>query len=136
GMTVKFSQNQEGLCPKSIEQVTRCSDRIVDILSLKGTRMFIGQTRFSLFMPGSSAWRASDNTRFRSESEYLEYLYSEERLEARAKLFFDFSLPQLADAARGYDVTHLVSYSDSLPAKYQRQLEEAAAGYDFLQLDR
>lgn len=98
--------------------------------------MFIGQTRFSLFMPGSTNWRASDNTRFRSENEYLEYLYSEERLEARTKLFLDFSLPQLADAARGYDVTHLVSYSDSLPAKYQRQLEEAAAGYDFLQLDR
>jgi hypothetical protein len=98
--------------------------------------VFVGQTRFSLFMPGAGAWRASGNSIFRTESEYRAYLFSEERLDIRSRIFFNYSLPQLADAAEGYDVTHLISYSENLPRKYQRKLEEASIEYSFLELDK
>lgn len=98
--------------------------------------VFIGHTRFSVFTPRSGAWKASNGSRFKSEDEYRAYLFSDERLAGRAEIFFNLSLPQLALAAEGYDVRHLISYSEHLPAKYENKLLEAARKYPFLVLGR
>lgn len=97
--------------------------------------IYVGHTRFSLFQPGSGAWNVSNGTRFKSADEYREHLYSDERLKVRARIFFDMTLPQLARSATGFNVKHIVSYSDSLPTLYREKLEAAAGKYDFLVLD-
>lgn len=98
--------------------------------------LFIGHTRFSLFNPKSSSWRATDGIRFASAEEYQNYLYSDERLGLRSDVFVNLSLPQIELGRTGHDVLHMVSYSDSLPRKYQVLLENAAVKYPFLVLDR
>ncbi|MDQ0095935.1 glycosyltransferase [Paeniglutamicibacter psychrophenolicus] len=101
-----------------------------------GKVLFIGQTRFSVYSPKSGAWKASNGSRFRSEPEYREYLFSDERLAGRSAIFFNLSLPQLAAASKGHGVRHLISYSEYLPEKYQDRLREAAAAHNFLILDK
>jgi hypothetical protein len=98
--------------------------------------IFVGHTRFSLFQPGSGAWQVSKGSRFESATEYRDHLYSDERMQVRARIFFQMALPQLARSAQGFDVRHIVSYSDTLPARYQQMLEDAAREYPFLVLDR
>lgn len=98
--------------------------------------IFIGHTRFSLFRPGAGAWQASNRSRFRTPDEYRQHLYSTDRLDARADIFLSMTLPQLNRAASGWDVRHIVSYSDSLPHRYQDLLEEAKGKYPWLVLDR
>ncbi|RKR18683.1 DUF6270 domain-containing protein [Arthrobacter oryzae] len=97
---------------------------------------FIGETRFSLLKPDSPDWVASNGSRFRSSEEYRNYLYSTERLDVRCEIFFDVSLPQLTLASTGVEYRHVVSYSESLPAKYQKRLEQAEREFEFLVLDR
>ena len=48
---------------------------------------FIGHTRFSLYQPGSTAWQASNKSKFRTPAEYQRYLYSAARLDARVDIF-------------------------------------------------
>lgn len=98
--------------------------------------LFIGHTRFSLFDPTSGAWLASNGSRFDSADSYKSYLFDEERLSVRANLFINYSLPQLEESAKDFDYVHVVSYSDSLPSKYQVLLQDAAEHYEFLLLDR
>lgn len=98
--------------------------------------MFIGHTRFSLFVPGSGSWQVSRGGHFSSEGEYRDHLFADDRLEPRAHIFLDWSLPQLAEASRGKDLVHVVSYSDSLPSRYQALLEDAGAKYPFVMLDK
>ncbi|UNK47350.1 glycosyltransferase [Arthrobacter sulfonylureivorans] len=98
--------------------------------------LFIGHTRFSLFEPDSGAWRASNGTRFNTVDEYRDYLFSDERLAPRAEIFINESLPQLNAAIGDHDVLHVVSYSDSLPARYENALKNAAERYPFLVLDK
>lgn len=97
---------------------------------------FIGHTRFSLLNPDSPNWLASNGSRFKTAAEYREYLYSEERLDVRCEIFLDISLPQLQLASEGLDYRHVVSYSDTLPVKYQELLEQAERDFAFLVLDR
>lgn len=97
--------------------------------------LFIGQTRFSLFKPKAKAWRASNGSRFSSQEEYKQYLFSERRLDLRAEIFINQSLPQLELAGAGHEIRHIVSYSDDLPHKYQDALRDAAQRYPFLMLD-
>lgn len=97
--------------------------------------MFVGHTRFSLYIPGTGAWRASDGSTFDATEEYKKHLYDPERLRTRAEIFFDLTLPLLANAARGHPVLHFVSYSESLPQTYQHLLERAAREYSFLRLN-
>ena len=104
-------------------------------ISLGVDLLFIGQTRFSLFHPQSSSWGATDG-RFLTPEDYEVYLYSDERIGLRSDIFINQSLPQLALASKGFDLFHVVSYSAGLPAKFQRLLEDAAARYPFLVLDR
>lgn len=98
--------------------------------------MFIGNTRFSLYQPGSTAWHASSRSRFRTPVEYRDYLFSPERLDPRMDIFLTMTLPQLDLAARGRKLRHVVSYSEYLPHRYREQLERAAEQYPWLVLDR
>lgn len=98
--------------------------------------IFVGHTRFSVYSPNSGAWKASNGSRFKSQDEYRRYLFSDARLVSRGEILINFSLPQLARAAKGYEVTHLISYSEHLPKKYEDMLLDAAERYPFLVLDR
>ncbi|GAA5022795.1 hypothetical protein GCM10023258_13420 [Terrabacter aeriphilus] len=94
---------------------------------------FVGHTRFSLYLPGSTAWAAT--RRFSSAEEYQAYLFSEERLAPRAEMFFERSLPQIDLAVRSHRVQHIVSYSDVLPSDYKNRMHEASTKYPWLVLD-
>ncbi|MGP5005179.1 glycosyltransferase [Corynebacterium casei] len=94
--------------------------------------LFIGTTRFSLFVPGSKNWNLS--SRHASEDEYMRALYSRERLEARLDIFSRWSVPQLAEASKNYNVKHYVQCSGSLPVHYQNELRKLTEKYDFLEL--
>lgn len=98
--------------------------------------VFVGHTRFSLYNPKSSSWKASNGSKFSSSEDYKNYLYSEKRLDVRAEIFINQSLPQIQLASNGHQVKHIVSYSESLPMKYQILLEEACQKYSFLILDK
>lgn len=97
--------------------------------------MFVGQTRFSIYNPGSSAWKSSSKTDSNTEDDFAEYLYSDARLAPRAEIFFEYSLPMLARAAERHRLLHIVSFSNNLPEKYRDQLESAALSYPFISLD-
>lgn len=97
---------------------------------------FLGHTRFSLFQSNSLAWKASNNSYFKTEEEYKNYLFSDERLNLRIQIFVEESLPILSKAAQGYDVCHVISYCDSLPQKYEQQLIQAAQQYPFIKLQK
>lgn len=96
--------------------------------------VYIGQTRYSLFIPNSSAWRASSKSNGRSEEEYKHYLYSSERLSFRDRVFSELTVPALADAAEGHLVWHIVSYSESLPERFKDSLRTTAERFPFLLL--
>lgn len=96
---------------------------------------FIGQTRFSLFIPNSKSWRLSKSHGINASDSYRDELYDDKRLRIREEIFIRHSLPNLAIAAQNYDVTHVVSYSTSLPQKYKDSLAMAAERYPFLLLD-
>ncbi|AKK02025.1 glycosyltransferase [Corynebacterium epidermidicanis] len=98
--------------------------------------MFVGHTRFSLFVPDSGAWRASNGGQFDSVEEYRSFLYADDRLDLRTKVFVEHTVPTLAKAAEGFEVVHIVSYSESLPQKYQVKLEQAAREFGVLKLDK
>lgn len=106
--------------------------------------LFLGHTRFSIDAYGS-AWfnatrrRPSGLELFSSREEYLEWLYDADRLERRARILIDWSLPQLERAAaraedQGHTVRHVVSYSPSLPKVFQERLRAAEERFGFLQL--
>lgn len=97
---------------------------------------FIGHTRYSLFKPGSTKWRATNGSGYRDDEAYRAYLFSEERLSIRAEMFIGRSLPALEIASKDYNFRHVVSYSTDLPEKYKRSLEAAAQRFSFLVLDQ
>ncbi len=92
---------------------------------------FFGQTRYSLYIPDSAAWRASSGSGQGGE-EYRRYLYAPERLDFREKVFTELTVPALADAAGKHEVWHIVSYSESLPEKYTDNLKRTAEKFPFL----
>ena len=91
---------------------------------------FIGQTRFSIFSPDSKAWNISGL----SEQEYLNILYSDERLSLRMKIFCNYSLPLLSKMKKDYSYKHIVSYSSQLPFKWKQILINSCKQYDFIYL--
>ena len=95
--------------------------------------VFIGQTRYSLFVPDSGAWRAS-SVAGREVSDYRNYLYAPERLDFRDRVFTTLTVPSLAVAAEAHEVHHIVSYSESLPEKYIDSLNRTAEKFPFLVL--
>jgi len=68
---------------------------------------FIGRTRYSLFVPNSASWRLSQAEDDQRAEEYQETLYNEDRLKVREDIFLNHTLPNLALAAEGFDVTHV-----------------------------
>lgn len=63
--------------------------------------MFVGHTRFSLLVPDSASWRASNEQTGFSEGEYRDYLYDDARLSLRTDIFLNHTVPTLAKAAKG-----------------------------------
>ena len=84
----------------------------------------------------SGAWKATNGSRFKTQSDYKNYLFSDTRLDPRINIFINYSLPQLNIAAKGHEVTHLVSYSEFLPSKYEQALLNAQEKYSFLKLEK
>ncbi|WP_347473323.1 glycosyltransferase [Acinetobacter thermotolerans] len=91
---------------------------------------FIGQTRFSVYTPKSTAWNISSY----DEEKYLAHLYSDERLSLRASIFFEKSLPMLNEMKKDHLYTHIISYSSNLPQKWKNKLIEAKNKYNFIYL--
>lgn len=89
---------------------------------------FIGVTRFSLFNPGSSAWKISKMT----QEEYLEKLYSDDRLKIRFDIFFNKALPIYKIMSKDYFYKHVIQYSSFMPTYWKNKLKEEASKYDFL----
>ncbi|MCG6568035.1 glycosyltransferase [Tessaracoccus sp. ZS01] len=96
--------------------------------------LFVGLTRFSLFMPNSGAWVASNGSRL-TEEEYLAHLYDDERLGLRCDVFFNFTLPMMALAVENHRVRHVITFSSNLPTRYKEQVQAAAESYPFVVLD-
>lgn len=97
--------------------------------------MFVGQTRFSIYNPGSGAWKSSAKTDKGSSDSFAEYLYSESRLAPRATIFFEHSLPMLMRAAESHSLMHIVSYSSNLPERYRDKLLAVTDANPFIYLD-
>ena len=91
---------------------------------------FIGQTRFSLYIPNSNVWNVSGFT----EEEYIKHLFSDERMSIRAKIFAEISLPLMAKMKEDFDFRHIVSYSSILPEKWKVMLKNLQIEYPFLYL--
>lgn len=98
--------------------------------------MFIGATRFSIFQPSSHAWNLTKNAGRDTPDELKSVLYSPHRIEPRLDIFLNFSLPIIAKAAEHHFIKHVVMYSEEMPEQYKERLEEAAARWDFLVLNR
>lgn len=98
--------------------------------------VFVGRTRFSVFTPGSNAWHASRGGYHKSEQEYLDYLYSGERLSMRWGIFSELSLPQLELMSYDNDLIHVVQFSSQLPAEYREKLVDLTDRYSFVVLDQ
>ena len=65
--------------------------------------MFYGVTRYSLFSPGSPSWKTSRSGVFKTQEQYKDYLFSEQRLQMRADVFFGKSVPALAAMAENFE---------------------------------
>lgn len=96
---------------------------------------FIGRTRYSLFVPNSESWRLSQGEDEQAIKDYRAELYDTARLKLRQEIFLNHTLPNLKIAAEGFDVTHVVSFSASLPEEFKDALRNAAEEYPFLLLD-
>lgn len=91
---------------------------------------FIGQTRFSLYTPKSNAWNISNFT----EEEYINHLFSDERMSVRMKIFSEASIPLMDNMKKNYNFHHIVSYSSILPQKWKDELIALQKKYPFLYL--
>ncbi|WP_373766537.1 glycosyltransferase [Glaesserella sp.] len=91
---------------------------------------FIGQTRFSIYIPGSNVWNVSGF----SEEEYIAHLFSDERMSVRVKIFSEISVPLMNKMKKQYDFHHIVSYSSILPQKWKNILFNLQKKYPFLYL--
>ncbi|GAB3843643.1 glycosyltransferase [Nesterenkonia populi] len=96
--------------------------------------LFIGHTRFSVHQYESGSFVATRKEGGFSRDEYTAWLYDDERLSTRTAIFLEESLPQLAEAAQGNELLHIVAISPSLPEKYKSALEQARAQYKFLRI--
>ena len=101
--------------------------------------MFIAVTRFSLFIPNSTAWLISsqkkDATQIAQIEEYKRKLFDSKRLDFRISFLEKVTLPLLDEASKGYKFVHIIEYSDSLPSVYIDKLKELQDRFSFLQLN-
>lgn len=94
--------------------------------------MFIARTRFSLFLPKSSAWLVTRGNE--DIEEYKRNLFEETRLNFRIGFLTHVTLPLLKEASKDEEFLHVIEYSDSLPNKYILLLQEMELTYDFVKL--
>lgn len=95
--------------------------------------MFFGVTRFSLFMPNSTAWYLSkDVLDDKKIEEYKQRLFSSERLEERIEIFFGITIPSLAKMAVGRHYCHILQISDEMPLEYKQKIVQISSDYDFI----
>ena len=96
------------------------------------TATIITRTRFSVYDPGSTAWKASS---LLSEADYLNYLFDEERLSHRWHIFERFSIPTLIKNYESVDsLVHIVAYSKELPDSYKDKLFNLQSRYSFIKV--
>lgn len=101
-----------------------------------GALMYIAVTRFSLFLPKSSAWLVSSQTNDeRRIEEYRMKLFDTHRLDFRVKFLSKITLPILEEASKNYNFVHIIEYSDTLPSKYVDQLKNLEKKYKFVKLN-
>lgn len=93
-----------------------------------GSPYFIGATRFSLYNPNGAGWRLSSS----SESEYLETLYSNQRLQVRFDIFINKALPLYEKMAKKYYYKHFVHYSSAMPEYWKNKLKTETEKYNFI----
>lgn len=72
----------------------------------------------------------------KNAEEYLTRLYSPARMDRRVEIFFDYTLPIINQGSRDHEVVHVLSFSEELPPKYLRHLENASNKYSWLRLDK
>ena len=87
------------------------------------------QTRFSIYSPGDSAWVLSQL----KEADYLDYLFDEERLSFRWRMFERFSIPNLIKNYESVDsFGSIIYYSEELPNKWKDKLFGLESRYSFI----
>lgn len=91
---------------------------------------FIGQTRFSLYIPNCVDWNISNF----EEDRYVEHLFSDERMTLRAKIFSEISIPLMNKMKGDFEFYHIISYSSILPKKWKDLLFKLAEKYPFIYL--
>lgn len=72
----------------------------------------------------------------KNKEEYLAKLYRPVRMDRRIEIFFDYTLPLIDLGSKDHDLLHVLSFSEELPSRYLRHLEDAAARYSWLHLDK
>ena len=91
------------------------------------------KTKFSVYAPGSRAWRASQL----KESDYMDYLFDEERLSFRWHIFKHFSVPTLIKNHEFLDTFFsIIYYSEELPNKWKDKLFSLESEYSFIKVCR
>lgn len=94
--------------------------------------IFFCCTRFSLYTPNSASWKASKL----DQKDYLAYLFDEDRLNIRLKIFENYSLPILVEASTHTSFLHCIQYSEELPEKFKIKLFSLEKTYDFIHLQK
>lgn len=96
--------------------------------------MFFGITRFSLFLPNSTAWYLSKDTvdnELKIQA-YKDKLFSSSRLEERIDIFFNISLPTLLRMKKNYQYYHILQISDEMPTHYKKIIKQSCEKYSFV----
>lgn len=93
---------------------------------------YVGITRFSVFRPGSGAWKLNRNTE--DPEEYRRLLWSPERMRPRCDIFLTLTVPLLQRMADRHDYRHIVVYNNELPDPWRSELLAAAERYPVLHL--
>lgn len=96
------------------------------------SKFFFGVTRFSVYAPGSGAWKLSKDDI--SEQEYLANLYSDDRLSVRFDIFTERALPAYQKMSIGRNYRHIVQYSDLMPEKWKAKLFQCAIDFPVILL--
>lgn len=94
----------------------------------------VGVTRFSIFSPDTKSWRLTRREASSDADRYAELLFSEERMTPRCDIFCNLSAPLLQEMSEEHSYRHIVMYSDLLPQRWLRKLQEAAQRYPVLRL--
>lgn len=94
---------------------------------MKSKAIFIGVTRFSLFLPSSNAWNLTSD-----EEKYKAKLFSSERLQPRFDVFFKYALPIYKKYAEEFKYQHILLYSAHMPNIWKEKLFNELSNFPFV----